>query len=66
MITGKLFNLTLNEHEAFSVFIVLKRGEERLDEYSRSVLVKLETFLYTSMSIETLEKLIASMDSESS
>jgi len=66
MITGKLFNITLNEHEASSVFLVLKRGEESLDEYSRSVLVRLESFLYTCMSIETLEKLVASMDVESS
>ena len=65
MVTDELFNLTLNEHEALSIFLVLKRGEECLDIYSSLVLVKLETFLYTTMSIEKLEKLIASLESES-
>jgi hypothetical protein len=66
MVTEKIVNLTLSEHEASSVFLVLKRGEEHLDEYSHSVLVRLETFLYTSMSIEVLEKLIATMESKNS
>jgi len=65
MINQKICNLTLNEPEAFSVFLLLKKCEETLDEYSRSVLARLESFLYTSMSIEAMEELLDAAKSDS-